>query len=190
MRRHRIHEIRHHGRLQGLSSIPHIYQTLFYCTREFATAVGELVNVSPSMWACAASLLVEWSADVLRHQDVGLERFLHSQRESLYWILDDALLRICADQWDPPQSSPTLFSQSPPSSPPLRKVVPWDTATGQIREALSKAHILLSGWIDQDLEELQNCQQNKETPFGGRVNVKNFRAEWSRKAGLVAQGSF
>jgi hypothetical protein len=62
--------------------------------------------------------------------------------------------------------------------PPLRKVAPWDAATGRTREALSKAHILLPGWIDQDLEELQNWQQNKETPFGGRVNVKNFRAEW------------
>jgi hypothetical protein len=102
--------------LQGLSSISRIYQTLFYRTRDSTATVRELVSMAPSMWACTASLLVDWSVDVLRHQDVGLERFLHSQRESLYWMLDDALPRIYVDQWDPPQSSPTLSSQSPPSS--------------------------------------------------------------------------
>jgi hypothetical protein len=63
--------------LQGLSSIPRIYETLFYRTREFTATVRELVNMAPSIWACTASLLVDWSVDVLRHQDLGLERSLH-----------------------------------------------------------------------------------------------------------------
>jgi hypothetical protein len=142
--------------LQGLSLIPQLYQMLFYRTREFAATVHKLVDAAPASWAQAASLLVDWSVNVLRHEEVGLDRFLHSQRESLYWILDDALLTICVDQWDPPQfsippSSHPTQSRTASSSTP--KVVPWDTATAPITLALSRGRDLLPFWAAQDLKD-------------------------------------
>ncbi|KAG9191232.1 hypothetical protein G6011_09320 [Alternaria panax] len=165
--------------LQGLHMIPRLYQTLFYRTREFAATVRNLVDVAPAMWAEAACLLVDWSVNVLRHKEVGLERFLHSQRESLYWILDDALLRICVDQWDPPQSTTPSSSHSTQSrlssSSPTPKAVPWDMATTPISLALSRARGLMPLWHAQDLEERENWELNCLDPQGQYFDVGWFR---------------
>jgi hypothetical protein len=142
--------------IQGLSAIPQIYQMLFYRTRKFAATVRELVDVAPASWAETACLLVDWGVNVLRHEEVGLERFLHSQRESLYWILDDALLSICMDQWDPPQFTtlPSSHSnQSHTSSTPTSRVVSWDIATAPVQLALSRVRVLLPHWAAQDLKD-------------------------------------
>ena len=136
--------------LHGLTVIPQIYQMLFYRTREFAATVHKLVDVAPASWAEAACLLVDWGVNVLRHNDVGLERFLHSQRESLYWILDDALLTICVDQWDPPSSHSTQPRTSSSSTP---KLIAWDKATAPVTLALSRASDLLPIWAAQDLQD-------------------------------------
>ncbi|KAF1943743.1 hypothetical protein EJ02DRAFT_342612 [Clathrospora elynae] len=138
--------------LQGLSSIPYIYTALFHRTREFAATVQSLIKAAPTKWTEAACLLVAWSADILRHPDIGIERFLHSQRESLYWILDDALLRILMDQWDPPQPLP---QSSPISTGPSPKVTAWDVAITPVRLALCKAQENLSEWSERDLGEMQ-----------------------------------
>ncbi|KAA8619046.1 hypothetical protein PtrSN002B_002017 [Pyrenophora tritici-repentis] len=132
---------------QGLCTIPHIYSVLYQRTRTFAATVRSLVDRAPAMWAEAACLLVDWSVHVLRRREFGLERFLPSQRESLYWTLDDALLRICVDQWDPPK--PT---KSGTSSPSPSKANPWDTASAPIALSLSKAQELLPLWGEQELE--------------------------------------
>ncbi|KAJ5020398.1 hypothetical protein J3E73DRAFT_362400, partial [Bipolaris maydis] len=124
--------------LQGLSSIPRIYTTLFHRTREFAATVRHFASVvAAGSWAAAACLLVDWGVHVLRHPRVGLERFLNSQRESLYWILDDALLRICLDMWDPPREQQACQRKE--------RVLPWDEATDPIVRALAKAQGLGAG---------------------------------------------
>ncbi|KAI4652146.1 hypothetical protein J4E93_002343 [Alternaria ventricosa] len=136
--------------LHGLSVVPQIYQMLFHRTREFAASVHKLVDVAPALWAEAACLLVDWGVNVLRHKEIRLDRFLHSQRESLYWILDDALLTICVDQWDPPSSHPTQPRTSSSSTP---KLIPWDKATAPVTLALSRARDLLPVWAAQDLQD-------------------------------------
>jgi hypothetical protein len=164
--------------LQGLLSIPRIYHTLFHRTRKFAATVRDLAAAAPTVWAVAACLLVDWSVNVLRHRDVGLERFLHSQRRSLYWLLDDALLRICVDQWDPSNSSPmpstTLSSQSRRSSSSSTEVVPWNIVMSPITQALSSAHLLLPGWIDQDLEELRKWRYH----VGDEFQADRYEEGW------------
>ncbi|KAI4950613.1 hypothetical protein J4E91_004498 [Alternaria rosae] len=136
--------------LHGISAIPQLYQMLFHRTREFAATVHKLVDVAPASWAEAACLLVNWGVNVLRHKEVGLERFLHSQRESLYWILDDALLMICVDQWDPPSSDSAQPRTSSSSTP---KLIPWDKATAPVTLALSRVQDLLPLWAGQDLQD-------------------------------------
>jgi len=169
--------------LEGLSTIPRLYQTLFYRTREFATTVRKLVDVEPASWAHAACLLIDWSVNVLRHKEVRLERFLHSQRETLYWILDDALLRICVDQWDPPQpttpSSHSIKSHKSPSSSSSStpQAAPWDIATRPILLALSRARGLMPLWHALDLEERERWELNCLDPQG-----RYFDAGWFRRS--------
>lgn len=138
--------------MQGLSTIPRIYALLYQRTRTFATTVRSLVDKAPAMWAEAACLLIDWSVDVLRHREIGLERFLPSQRESLYWTLDDALLRICVDQWDPPEPTKSPVPQSRTSPLSACRVVPWDTASAPVRLSLLKAQELLPLWGEKELE--------------------------------------
>jgi hypothetical protein len=163
--------------LQGLSVIPQIYQTLFYRTREFAATVRKLVDAAPASWAEAACLLVEWSVNVLRHKEVGLERFLHSQRESLYWILDDALLTICVDQWDPQSTTqPSSHStQSGTSSSSMPKPVPWDISTAPITLSLSKAQDLRPMWVARDLKEREKWDLISLDPQGLYSDAGWFR---------------
>ena len=81
-------------------------------------------------------MLVDWTVNVLRHEKIGFERFLQGQRESIYWILDDALLHILVDQWE------DEFAK-----------MPWDKATAPICLALTKAYEMIPGWAERDLEE-------------------------------------
>lgn len=127
--------------IENLRQVPAVYQALFHRTRRFAATVRDLVAAStaaqaPYHWAIAACLLIDWSVDVVRHKKIEFETFLHSQRESIYWILDDALLRILIDQWEDSTSS-----------------IPWDVATAPLRIALTKVQPLISEWADQDFEE-------------------------------------
>jgi hypothetical protein len=127
---------------EGLLHIPLIYQTLFHRTKTYAATVRKLVAATsgaPAKWADAACLLVDWSINILRHPSVGFEKFLHSQRESIYWILDDALLRICVEKWDVAPCSRTL----------------WDEATASLRLAIRKAERRIPGWVAREYEELQ-----------------------------------
>lgn len=132
---------------EHLSEVPHIYHELFHRTRKFATTVKELVDATlvhaPHKWSQAACLLVNWSVNILRHEKVGFEKFLQSQRESIYWILDDALLRICLDRWEDHKSKS-----------------PWDKTTMPLRLALSEAHENVSEWGDRDLEEMRKWTTN------------------------------
>ncbi|KAH7377762.1 hypothetical protein BKA66DRAFT_421792 [Pyrenochaeta sp. MPI-SDFR-AT-0127] len=126
--------------IENLLQVPAVYHALFYRTKMFATTVQDLVTATkaaqtPYPWAMAACLLIDWSVDVLRHKKVEFETFLHSQRESLYWILDDALLRILSDQWEDTTSN-----------------TPWDLATAPLLITLSKAQSRIPEWADQDLE--------------------------------------
>ncbi|KAH8725843.1 hypothetical protein GQ44DRAFT_706609 [Phaeosphaeriaceae sp. PMI808] len=124
----------------GSSSMPQLYYMLFQRTRTFMAAVEDLVTVTikqdPLKWGEAASLIVEYSIKVLTSKELGFHGFLHSQRESVYWILDEALLRICLDQWDNERTN---------------KV--WDKVTEPIRLALLSAKGKLQDWVKLDLQE-------------------------------------
>ncbi|USP81972.1 hypothetical protein yc1106_09246 [Curvularia clavata] len=167
--------------IQGLSSIPRVYAALFHRTRKFAATVRQLVRIAPSMWAQAGCLLVDWGVHVLRHPEIGLERFLNSQRESLYWILDDALLRICLDQWDPPQSplAPSSPSQTCASSRFSAFVtVPWDVATRPIVQSLANSQTLVPLWDQQDVEEFKRWKTSISEDYSGKV----FEPGWFRRS--------
>jgi hypothetical protein len=178
--------------LQGLSSIPRVYAALFHRTRNFAATVRQLVSVLPGVWAQAACLLIDWGVRVLRHPEIRLERFLNSQRESLYWILDDALLRICLDQWDPP--APVSLSQpqpQPPHTTPSEHTsctwsslsgtilaVPWDVATRPITQSLSYAQTLVPLWGQQDVEETKKWR----VPVCEGAVAEWFETGWFRRS--------
>ena len=124
----------------GLCQVPHMYHMLFHRSRTFVANVEEIVATTikhaPSRWAEAASLIVDYSVNVLRSEKLGFEKFLNSQRKSIYWILDEALLRICLDQWED-----------------RRPNVSWDRVTKPINLALTSAHEELPGWAELDLKE-------------------------------------
>ncbi|CAO2655367.1 Nn.00g104310.m01.CDS01 [Neocucurbitaria sp. VM-36] len=127
---------------ERLAEIPSIYQMLFYRTKKFADTVRALATTTaahaPYAWGGAACILIDWTLNVLRHKAVRFHNFLQSQRESIYWILDDALLHILLNQWENDSAD-----------------IPWDKATAPIRLAFSKAQALIPDWVDQELEELQ-----------------------------------
>ncbi|KAL6709126.1 hypothetical protein ACN47E_001942 [Coniothyrium glycines] len=158
--------------LDGTLYVPQIYNKLFHRTRQYADTVRRLVAATiacnSSRWADAACLLVDWSIDVLRHPEVGFERFLHSQRESIYWILDDALLRVCVDQWDAPSSN-----------------TPWDVATASLRVALSKAERYIPEWIAKEYEELRKW----DSPAGRRTERDLFEVGYFRRSRKFLQQS-
>lgn len=126
---------------EHLAEVPRIYYALFDRTKEFTTTVRELVDVTlahaPGRWAQAACMLISWSMNVLRHEKVGFEKFLHSQRQSIYWILDDALLRICLDQWEN-----------------ARLKTPWSDMIKPLSIAFRAAEEKLSDWGEMDYEEM------------------------------------
>ncbi|KAH9871353.1 hypothetical protein IAQ61_005532 [Plenodomus lingam] len=149
---------------ERLNEVPRVYRELFQRTREFADGVGKLVGalgrggccedghgsfdvintgkIPPtttkiSTWAEAACLLVQWSRGILRHPSLGFEKLLLSQRESIHWILDDALLRICLDHWDTVTPSH----------------LPWDLATAPLQDCLMQACKLIPEWAARDADE-------------------------------------
>ncbi|KAF2031145.1 hypothetical protein EK21DRAFT_27917, partial [Setomelanomma holmii] len=123
--------------LEGLYAVPRIYNTLFHRTKTFVTTVQDLVAATfkhaPLQWAGAAMYIVDFSVNILISKELGFERFLHSQRESIYWILDNALLRICLDQWEVPASN-----------------FLWDEATQPLRRGLTTALKELPRWSERD----------------------------------------
>lgn len=131
--------------LERLSAVSDIYHKLYHLTRRFTAIVHDLVDAAllqaPCRWAEAASLLVSWSVDVLRHDTIGFEKFLLSQRGSIYWVLDDALLRICLDQWENEKPSKT-----------------WDKAITPLRLAISRAQASFPEWGDRDCEEARKWE--------------------------------
>lgn len=127
-------------RIDGLFLVSHIYRELFHRTKIFVTTVEELVAATtkqaPLRWAEAACLIVDFSITILRIEKVQFHRFLNSQRKSIYWILDEALLRICLDQWEDCISN-TI----------------WDRATQPISVAVTSAQQEQPGWAELDLKD-------------------------------------
>ena len=157
--------------MEGLLEVPHIYIELFHRTKTFTTTVQDLVAATikhaPSRWAEAARLLVDYTVNVLRSEKLGFERFLHSQRESIYWILDDALLRICLDQWED-----------------ARLNASWDKVTKPIRVALSDAQEKLPGWAELDFQEMVRIQDHKFESAG--VLVRRY---FERTLGFLTEST-
>jgi hypothetical protein len=131
--------------VEGFLGVPHIYRELFQRTKVFTATVQDMViatmHHTPSKWAEAARLIVDYSVIVLRSENSGFEKFLHSQRESIYWILDDALLRLCLDQWEVDEERHQ-----------------WVKATQPIKSALLDAHEKLPGWGEMDYRAMLRFQ--------------------------------
>ncbi|KAJ4362508.1 hypothetical protein N0V83_010602 [Neocucurbitaria cava] len=109
---------------ERLTDIPSIYQTVFHRTGKFASTVEKLAtssvvaNGSDGAWGQVACFLVAWTTGVLRHEAVRFHNFLQSQRESIYWILDNALLRILLSQWENDSSPSPTTTTTPGTSLP------------------------------------------------------------------------
>ncbi|KAH7083684.1 hypothetical protein FB567DRAFT_561693 [Paraphoma chrysanthemicola] len=127
--------------MAGYHEIPHIYNHLFQHTKRFVATIQDLVaatmKCAPLRWANVARYIVDYSINILRSERLGFEKFLHGQRESIYWILDNALLRICLDQWEFPASN---FA--------------WDRATEPIRLAFATASEKLPQWAERDAQAM------------------------------------
>ncbi|KAF1847106.1 uncharacterized protein K460DRAFT_53542 [Cucurbitaria berberidis CBS 394.84] len=135
-----------------------MYQALFHRTKTFTTTVRALANATaaqaPQHWAGAGCLLVDWTVNVFRHEKIGIERFLHSQRVSLYWMLDETLLHILLDQWENDSSR-----------------IPWDKATAPICLALSKADNMVPGWLERDADEFRKWHDSMDRTMELKKNV-------------------
>lgn len=132
------------------SWLPHIYNTLFYQTKAFTATIKDLVAAtcklglpSSSLRAAeAACLIPDFSITVLRSEKSSFHRFLNSQRSSIYWILDDALLRICMDLWEDTRTSAS-----------------WDKVVRPVSFALGSAQEQLHEWAKLDVVVFKETQQ-------------------------------
>jgi hypothetical protein len=127
--------------MEGFADVPQAYLSVFHRTKAFTTVVQDLAAAAlkhePLKWAEAACFIIDYSVVVIKSEQIGLKHFLHSQRESIYWILDDALLRLCLDRWDAYQVRPL-----------------WDKAIEPITLALSNAINKVPEWVQRDVEAL------------------------------------
>jgi hypothetical protein len=125
-------------------------------TKAFTTLVQDLVAAAPkhepSKWAEAACFIINYSVVVLKSERIGFKHFLHSQRESICWILDDALLHLCLDRWDACQ---------------IRTL--WDKATETITLALSNAIQQVSEWVQRDTQALERFGIPAETGPSAKI---------------------
>jgi hypothetical protein len=95
----------------------------------------------PSRWAEAARLIVDYTVTILRSERLGFDRFLQSQRESIYWILDDVLCRICLDQWDVDEKKHF-----------------WNKTIAPINDALLLAQEKVPEWNELDFKGMLNTK--------------------------------
>jgi hypothetical protein len=127
---------------EGFAGISQAYLSLFHRTKAFTTVVQDLATVAlkhePLKWAEATCFIIDYSVFIISSEQTGLKNFLHSQRESIYWILDDALLRLCLDRWDAHQVRPL-----------------WDKAVEPITLALSNAINKVPEWVQRDMAALE-----------------------------------
>jgi hypothetical protein len=138
-----------------------VYTTLFHQTKSFTAIVEELVAVTakraPSEWAEAARLIVDFSINVLRSEKTEFHRFLNSQRKSIYWILDEALLRICLDQWED-----------------SRRNACWDKATQPISLALATVRDRLPEWAELDRKAFSKAGHERDRVHSANVFVEGY----------------
>jgi hypothetical protein len=130
--------------------LPNIYNTLFYQTKAFTATVEDLVAAicklglpSSSVRAAeAACLIADFSIKVLRSKKSFFHRFLNSQRCGIYWILDDALLRICLELWEDKRAGPS-----------------WDKVIRPVNFALASAQEQLHEWAKLDVVVFKETQR-------------------------------
>lgn len=129
--------------MEGYQCVPIIYRRLLHHTNIITSTVSDLVKATSrlglSMWAEAAKLLVDYSVSILSSKEISMKKFLHSQRESIYWVLDDGLLRLCLDQWEDDS-----------------KRQRWMRAVEPVTRALRDAMGQLQGWLDDHLGEMKD----------------------------------
>jgi hypothetical protein len=129
---------------------PHIYNTLFYQTKAFTRTVKDLVAAtcrlglpSSSLRAAeAAYLIADFSITVLRSEKSSFHRFLNSQRSGIYWILDDALLRICPELWEDKRAGHA-----------------WDKVIHPVNFVLASAQEQLHEWAKLDVTVFKETQR-------------------------------
>lgn len=135
----------------GYNAIPIIYRRLLHHTSIISTTVSDLARATArlglSMWAEVARLLVDYSVSIFSSEHLEIDKFLIGQRESLYGILDDALLRLCLDQWEVDA-----------------KRARWDKAVEPINIALSLAMEKQQGWLDGYLREMEKFHYHPHEP--------------------------
>ncbi|KAH7384245.1 hypothetical protein DE146DRAFT_220169 [Phaeosphaeria sp. MPI-PUGE-AT-0046c] len=143
----------------GYNAVPIIYRRVLHQTKIVARTVSDLARTTArlglSMWAAAARLLVDYSVRILSSENLEIDKFLHGQRESIYWILDDALLRLCLDQWEVDE-----------------KRARWDKAVEPITMALSHAMESLQGWGECHAHEM--AKFGEKAPFMARCLVAGY----------------
>lgn len=131
-----------------------MYRILFERTKVFTATLGNLLHTmadtaTPRQRAETACLAIDWSIHVLHNERAQFEHFLHSQRESIYWMLDETVLKFLVDQWDK-----------------ITSKTPWDKAIEPLRIAILRGESLMPGWAEQDLEVLRKW--NVYSPAPGR----------------------
>ncbi|KAH7138822.1 hypothetical protein B0J11DRAFT_25917 [Dendryphion nanum] len=88
-----------YAQFSGLDQIPRIYQTLIQHTASFADSVKQLTRL-PQSFQHAAALLVDFTINVLLGPNSCFHHMLNGQRAHIYWLLDEAMLHVCLDEWE------------------------------------------------------------------------------------------
>lgn len=88
-----------HAQLTGLDQVPKKYQALIKHTEAFTESVKQIARL-PETFDLATRLLVDFAIYLLYTTESSFHLMLNSQRAHIFWILDDAHLSICLEEWE------------------------------------------------------------------------------------------
>ncbi|KAF2260332.1 hypothetical protein CC78DRAFT_536440 [Lojkania enalia] len=138
----------------GDDLVPQQYVGLMHYTQAFVSALAQLARL-PGGFAPATILLVDFTVTVLREQIQNFFlRLLNSQRIQIYCILDEALLRICLDEWE----------RDDDVSGPLQ---PWGEAICPLAHDISSAVDMIPKWAEAESAWLARLWDIKPETLAG-----------------------
>ncbi|KAF2111410.1 hypothetical protein BDV96DRAFT_582106 [Lophiotrema nucula] len=132
----------------GAATVFEQYLALITFTNEYIARIERLARLEVDR-LYAGSLLVDFTISVLREERGGLfEQLLNSQRARIYHMIDEALLRVCLDEWENED----------------RAALPWNQAIRPLARALSRATELIPSWAKADWADMARykscCNEN------------------------------
>lgn len=139
-----IHNAEVYLRERGLSQVPCQYHRLIAHTQSFIETVEALARL-PHDFPNVALLLIDFGFKILEGGKSGFNLMLTSQRCHIFWMLDDALLKMCLDEWERPDDGNNTTAETP-----------WHHAIDSLDQRVNNCLSTLPDWAYEPLlEELE-----------------------------------